>query len=373
MAAKSMKDLMALALKTCDVKEASVMSESKFFSSYETTRTTIPAINIALSGAIDGGFASGLATVAGPSKHFKTSIVLLIASAYLKKHEDAIIVFFDSEFGASLDYFRSFGIDPTRVVHIPMVSVEELRSSMLKLLEGFQRGDKVFFMVDSIGNLASNKETNDALADKDSADMTRAKTLKSFGRIITPRLRIKDLPCFIVGHTYDTMEMYSKKVLSGGTGIMYSSGMVIFIGRQQEKADKEVLGYNFILTIEKSRFVREQSKIPLEVRFDGGISKWSGLIDIAMEAGFVTKPKVGWYARSTPNPSDGGDPIAEEKLWRLKDTNCSEFWKPILQNKDFSAWIENKYRIAQQDMISDEELDAEAEAAYADAMKEIDE
>lgn len=93
----------------------SVLSESKFFTEKDMVPTDVPMINVALSGSMDGGLAPGLTVLAGPSKHFKTSFALIMASAYLKQYEDAVLLFYDSEFGSPQDYFKSFEIDTSRV------------------------------------------------------------------------------------------------------------------------------------------------------------------------------------------------------------------------------------------------------------------
>ena len=107
-------------------------------------------------------------------------------------------------------------------------------------------------------------------------------------------MTIKDIPAVVINHTYKEIGLYPKDIVSGGTGIYYSADNIFIIGRQQEKQGADVVGYNFIINVEKSRFVREKSKIPVEVKFDGGISKWSGLLDMALESGHVVKPSNGY-------------------------------------------------------------------------------
>src|SRR5690606_20064726 len=126
----------------------------------------------------------GLLLVAGPSKHFKSSISLVMAAAYMKKYSDAVLMFYDSEFGSPKSYFQAFGIDTNRVLHTPITNIEELKFDIMGQLEQIQRGDKVIFLIDSIGNLASKKEVEDALNEKSVADMSRAKQLKSLFRMI---------------------------------------------------------------------------------------------------------------------------------------------------------------------------------------------
>lgn len=339
------KALLERLKKTSTIKESEILEDSKFFNQKDLCTTDIPMLNVAQSGEMGGGFASGLTVWAGPSKHFKTSFVLTNAKAYLDKYDDAILMFYDSEFGTPQSYFDSFGIDASRVFHTPITDIEQLKFDIMQQINSFQRGDHIFIAIDSIGNLASKKEVEDALEGKSVGDMTRAKQLKSLFRMITPHLTIKDIPCHVVNHTYKTQEMYSKDVVSGGTGIYYSADNIYIIGRQQDKDGDELLGYNFIINVDKSRFVREKSKIPICVSFDKGISKWSGMLDVAMELGFVTKPKVGWYTR----PGIEGD-----KMWRIKDTNSKDFWLPILKKPDFAEAVKAKYQLSQGEMINAE-------------------
>lgn len=152
-------------------------------------------------------------------------------------------------------------------------------------------------------------------------------------------------------------------VVTHNTGIMYSSDNVYIIGRQQEKPKDELLGYNFIINVEKSRFVREKSKIPIEVSFEGGISKWSGLLDMALESGHVIKPSNGWYQRVDMTTGEA----IEGKL-RKKDTYTKEFWLPVLRDPTFTAWISNRYTISNVEGIMEDELSEEGlEQAYEQA------
>lgn len=325
-------------------KMSGVLSESKFFNDKDLIRTRVPILNLAMSGELDGGLSPGLTVLAGPSKHFKSNLSLVLVSAYMRKYSDAVCLFFDNEFGSTPGYFESQGVDIDRVIHCPFKNIEELKFDMIKKLEAINRGDRVIVFVDSIGNAASKKEVDDAIDEKAVSDMTRAKQIKSLTRMITPYLTTADIPCLMVAHTYDTQEMYSKKVVSGGTGIMYSSDTVIIIGRQQEKDGKELLGYNFILNIEKSRFVKEQSKLPLEVTFQGGINTYSGMLDIAIDVGFVVKPSNGWFSRGFLDV-ESGEMIYEERKWRRADTSTAEFWKPLFMHTPFKTACSEAFKL----------------------------
>ncbi len=339
--------------KNSTIKDTAILSASKFFQKKDMIATSIPVINVALSGRFDGGLTPGLTMWAGPSKHFKTAFSLLMAKAYQDKYKDAVVLFYDSEFGTPQSYFDAFGIDTERVVHTPITDVEQLKFDIMQQLQNIERGDRVIIVIDSIGNLASKKEVEDALDGKSVADMSRAKQMKSLFRMVTPHLTLKDIPCVVVNHTYMEIGMFPKAIVGGGTGSYYSADNIFILGRQQEKEGTEVVGYNFIINVEKSRYVKEKSKIPVSVSFDGGISKWSGLLDLALESGHVIKPSNGWYSKV-----DKETGVIEDKKYRIKDTDTKEFWMPILQTKSFYDFVKDKYSIGQIEMVTDESIDA---------------
>ena len=332
--------------KNSKLKNTEVLSESKFFNDKDMVQTDVPMVNVALSGSIDGGLAPGLTVLAGPSKHFKTSFALLMASAYMKKYPEAVMLFYDSEFGSPQSYFKQFGIDTSRVLHTPITNVEELKFDMINQLEAIERGEKVIIVIDSIGNLASKKEMEDALNEKSVADMSRAKALKGLFRMTTPYLTMRDIPLIAVNHTYQEIGLFPKAVVSGGTGIYYSSDNIWIIGRQQEKKGTEITGYNFVINVEKSRFVREKSKIPISVTWEGGIETYSGLLEVAIEGGYVVKPQNGWYSKVDRSTGE-----VEDKKVRLAQTLEKDFWTDIFAKTDFEDYIKNKYEVGHADMI----------------------
>ena len=202
--------------KNSTIKETELLSESKFFNEKDMIPTPVPVLNVALSGSLNGGLAPGLTVFAGPSKHFKSAFSLLLAKSYLNKYEDAVVLFYDSEFGSPQSYFESFGIPTDRVLHTPITDIEQLKHDCMAQLNDIARNDRVIIVVDSIGNLASKKEVEDAIEGKSVADMSRAKQLKSLFRMITPHLTIKNIPMVVVNHTYKEIGMFPKDVVSGG-------------------------------------------------------------------------------------------------------------------------------------------------------------
>lgn len=230
-------------LKSSKLDGANYLEDSELFTEKDMIPTPVLNLNVALSSRVDGGLSSGLTMLAGESKTFKTMFGLLLMSAYLKKYPDAIALFYDSEFGSPPDYLKNFGIDMSRVVHSPIMNIEDLKFDMVNQLENIDRKDKVFVFIDSVGNLASKKEIEDAFDEKSVADMTRAKQLKSFFRMVTPYLTIKDIPMVVVNHTYKSIGMFPTDVIGGGTGSLYSSNTAIIVKKSRLKKVR-----NFLVT-----------------------------------------------------------------------------------------------------------------------------
>jgi RecA/RadA recombinase len=340
--------------KNSKIKTTEVLADSKFFNEKDMVATDVPMVNVALSGSVDGGVSPGLTVLAGPSKHFKTSFALLMASAYLNAKKDAIILFYDSEFGSPQSYFQQFGIDPARVLHTPVANVEELKFDLINQLEEIDRKDDVIVVIDSIGNLASKKELEDAINEKSVADMSRAKALKGLFRMCTPYLTMKNIPMLAVNHTYQEIGLFPKAVVSGGTGIYYSADNIWILGRQQDKKGTEVQGYHFVINVEKSRYVKEKSKIPITVSWDGGVRSYSGLLDVALAGGYVVKPSNGWYATVDMETGEIGGKV------RYDQTLEKEFWDPIFSNTDFKDFIKKQYSIGHQSLVDMDEIVVEA-------------
>ena len=326
---------------------ATMIADSVSYKDRDFIQTDIPIVNLSFSGKINnGGIVSGLTVFAGESRTYKTLLALYCLKAYLNKYDDAIAIIYDSEFSITPDYLATHRIPEDRVIHIPIENIEQFKFDVVKRLQAVSRGDKVFFMLDSLGMLPSIKELEDAANEKSVADMTRAKAIRSLVRMITPILSIKDIPFFVINHTYQTMELYSKTIVSGGQAVMLAANQIFIITRAQEKEDDELVGYRFTINIEKSRFVRSKAKFPLIVTFEEGINQWSGLLEIALDVGYITKPKKGTYVVNLPQ-------YANKEFKESALINNSDVWDQLIMVKDFEDKVTNKYKLGSTDVRED--------------------
>ena len=170
----------------------------------------------------------------------------------------------------------------------------------------------------------------------------KIKSIKSVGKRKVYDLSVENAEHYIL----------ENGVVTHNTGSYYSADNIFILGRQQDKdkASSEILGYDFIINVEKSRYVKEKSKIPISVSFEGGINKWSALLDLALESGHVVKPKVGWYSKTNVETGE-----IQDKLYREADTNSKDFWSDILADVKFQEFVRNKYKISNGQIMEKEE------------------
>lgn len=363
-------------MKNSSVKETTYVGQAKFYKNNETVPTAVPMINVALSGDMDGGVTPGVTMIAGPSRHFKTLFGLIMVKAFLDKYPDGAVLFFNNEYGSPEAYFKGLDIDTSRVIETPFDDIEMLKQETIKQLDFLNGKEKVMIFIDSIGMVASRKELDDVREEKVVGDMTRAKQMKAYWRMVTPILKRKSVPLVAINHSYQTQEMYSKSVVSGGTGGVYAADNIWIIGRQQETGDvktadgkkkKAVTGYSFIINVEKSRFVKEKSKIPVTVLLEGGLSKWSGLFDIALQEGYIVSPSKGYFA--TVNRLTGE--VSEEKFRRSAVADSSTFWESFLKTTDFKEHVKKMFTLGTGPLLStdtgaDEDLGEDDDEDIAD-------
>lgn len=167
-------------------------------------------------------------------------------------------------------------------------------------------------------------------------------------------MKIKSIEPIGKKYVYDIETESHSYVLANGvkthnSGALYSADDVFIVGKRQVKDGSTLVGWQFILNVEKSRSIREKSAIPFEVTYEGGIDTYSGLLDIALITGHVTRPKMGWYTR----PMIEGD-----KNWRKKDTSTKEFWDPLLSDESFKAAVHDLYKLNGGNQLLQQKMDA---------------
>jgi len=336
-------------LSSGSIKDAFLLSESPYFSEKDIIHTELPILNAALSGSLSGGLVTGLTVVAGPSKSFKTLLGLYMMKAYMTQYPDAVALFYDSEFGTTPEYMKSIGLDTKRIIHMAPEHLEAVKFDIAKRLSKVERGEeKVFILIDSLSNFTTKKEHEDADKENTAKDMQRQQSIRAFLRLLSHHVTVKDLPAVVINHVYQTQEMYSKTIVTGGTAVTYLANQVLVITKAIAKDGDEIVGNDFTITIDKSRFVKEKSKFTFRVVHNKGIEKYSGLWDLAIQAGVVKEVTKGWY--SAPG---------YDKNRRKEIEGDQLLWESLLEDKDLEQYVQDKYKLTFETKHSEISLDGE--------------
>lgn len=263
------------------------------------------ALNAGLSGSIYGGMPNNKAfALAGEESTGKSFYALSIAMNFQETYKKGAVICFETE-GAldntkqTTDMLKSRGIDTDRFYLVPVVTIQEFRTQCAKILDEYLATPKedrypMMFILDSLGNLSTNKEVSDISEGKDTRDMTRTQLIRGAFRVLTLKMNRARVPMIVTNHTYDVIGAYfPTKEMSGGGGLKYAASIIAFLSKSKAKegdaADGELIGAKITVKIDKSRFTREEKKIATVLNHTKGLDKYYGLLEIAEEGGVVTK------------------------------------------------------------------------------------
>jgi RecA/RadA recombinase len=223
-----------------------------------------------------------------------------VVKNFLDNHPDGYCLYFDTEAAITKSLLESRGIDIQRTVVINVVTVEEFRSKALKAVDIYLKkpeGERkpCMFVLDSLGMLSTNKEIGDALAEKDSRDMTKAQLIKGAFRMLTLKLGQASIPMIVTNHTYESMSLYGGKQMSGGSGLQYASSTIIYLSKSKEKDGTEVVGNIIRCKTQKSRLSKENQEVQVRLYYDErGLDRYYGLLELGETAG-LWKNVAGRY------------------------------------------------------------------------------
>jgi RecA/RadA recombinase len=261
--------------------------------------TGVLLFNGQLSGTIFGGAPNNKIVVfAGPAATGKTFFILALIKHFLDTHKESGVMFFESEGAITKDMMVSRGIDVSRVYVIPIETVQDLRTQSLKMLrvvKNTAEDDRrpLMFVCDSLGMLSTQKEMEDSEEGKATADMTRARLIKSAFRTITLKLGVLGIPFFITNHVYDTQGLFSHKVQSGGSGVSYANSLSVFLSKSKDKVGTEVVGAILHCKLEKGRLTKENTVIDVSLDYGAGLDRYYGLIELGLKYDLFKKVKEG--------------------------------------------------------------------------------
>ena len=252
-------------------------------------------LNKLMSGSVRRGVPVGrVVTFAGDSGTGKS----LLAACCMREAQKQgfFCIVFDSEAALDKNFLSNLGVDTSKLAIMNTDTVEEFRLKMVKILEGIT-DEKVLFVLDSMGNLATKKELNDALDGKSASDMgLKAKSLRATFRVISNMINKKNASLIVTNHTYTDASGYiPMQVMSAGKGLFYNSSIVMMLTKARLKDGKEQVGITIKVKTEKNRFVPPFKMIGLDLNFVTGMTRFTGLLDVLVDQGLITRAG-SWYS-----------------------------------------------------------------------------
>ena len=258
--------------------------------------------NALVSGDLYGGFSGNKITaIAGESSTGKTFFSLAVVSNFLDNHPDGVVLYFDTESAITRSLLESRNVDTQRVVVLNVVTIEEFRTKALQAVDKYLKYPEderqpMLFVLDSLGMLSTEKEINDALADKNVRDMTKSQLVKGAFRMLTLKLGQAKIPLLVTNHTYDVIGSYvPTKEMGGGSGLKYAASTIIYLSKSKEKDGKEVIGNIIKAKTAKSRLSKENQEVQIRLYYDErGLDRYFGLLELG-ELGGMWKNVAGRY------------------------------------------------------------------------------
>jgi RecA/RadA recombinase len=359
--------------------DACFLSENALSNFTECYDTGCYALNAILTGDLrNGGVPQGrIIGFSGESGTGKTLITGKILANAQKK--GVIPVIFDSEIAVDKNSVRGVGLDPEKVKYVPIDTIEKCRNQVGALLDKVianKQHGKIIICIDSLGNLASQKELDDALKDKSAVDMgMRAKALKSMLRTLTYKAAKAQVSIIFVNHTYsDPAAMYPSLIKSqaGGSGPVYMASILVQLAKRNEKAGEgefgnvednklseanKYSGVTLRALTAKNRFIPQFLEIEMYLSFKSGLNKYSGLLAMATARGIVEQNGATYTVGVDGGKYKKGDKLGYAKNFTKDASFYEEFIIPAL---DKALKTDYRYHQASDDLVDDVvEQDAE--------------
>ncbi len=210
-----------------------------------------------------------------------------IVKKFLDQNPKSVVIYFESESAITKTMITERGIDPKRMVIMPVTTVQEFRTDSLKVLDTYLLQDEsertpLFLCLDSLGMLSTTKEVEDTADGKETRDMTRAQVLKAAFRVLTLKLGRAKVPMIITNHTYDVVgSMFPTKEMGGGSGLKYAASSIVYLSKKKEKDGTEVIGNIVHCKNHKSRLTVENRMVDVRLTYEKGLDPYYGLLELA--------------------------------------------------------------------------------------------
>jgi len=256
------------------------------------------SLNALLSGSIYGGLPANKVTAfAGEPSTGKTFFAINICKQFLRDNPKGFVFYFESESAISKQMLEERGVDTKRIAIMPVATIQEFRTQAVKILDKFleQKGERLpmILVVDSLGNLSTEKEMSDIADGKDTRDMTRAQLVRGAFRVLTLKMGKAKVALIVTNHVYDVVGAYiPTKKMGGGSGLEYAASTIIYLSKKKDKQlDDEDGRTGAVITAhtKKARLTIEDKKVETWLNYADGLDTYYGLLELAEKHDIIKK------------------------------------------------------------------------------------
>jgi RecA/RadA recombinase len=253
--------------------------------------TGVYLVDAAMSGRLlNGGIATNRISVFAGESGAGKSFMCFSCAKHAQKAGYSVI-YIDTENAIDLEDLPKYGVDNSidKFRLVRSNKVEDVNILLTQLVDDLKEQKlagyelpKLLIVIDSLGQMASNKEKSDLLKGDIKQDMTKAKALGSLFRSINTDLGYLDIPLLVANHTYLTMDLFPKSVMKGGNGLLYSASVIGMMSKSQLKTGEEddmdlgASGISVLFKTQKSRLAKPK-KIRFDISFAHGMNPYTGL------------------------------------------------------------------------------------------------
>jgi len=330
------------------------------------------ALNYIMSGSFDDGLPSGqLTEIHGDPSTGKSLLLYNIIANFLIKYPKGVVILDDAE-QAYVQYLGSkLQIDESRLIKISSATIEDHmnmvfrggqiinqvndESDEIEVADPIIRKllsagvTQILIAIDSIAVLSTKHEQAVGL---DKPDLSKAKVLKALLRVAVPYIKKYKLTYIITNHLIYKIgsQIPNQKVTPGGGGIVYQSSIrlgMTYTGKLKVKDTNLIAGVKSRVTTVKNRFAPPFRQADMEILFNAGISKYSGLVSLLTNMGVLKMTSGGWYT------------IIDTDM-KFQQKHLSEKWEEIRKLIEAKGILQRKQEVVDYvdpNVITQDQLD----------------
>ena len=291
-------------------------------------------LNRAISGSFFRGIPQGRVTgLVGPSGAGKSFLLSNLMAA--AQREGAHVVAIDSENALDDDFVRAIGVNPDEnYTYVPVMTIPQVTKVVASLIKGYlseygadnPEAPQLLIGIDSLDMLMTETEDANFTKGVTKGDQgQRNKQLKAMLRTFVQSIKRLNISIVVTDGVYKNQDvMNGEGLYIAKEAIRFSLSQIVMLTKLKLKdaGSSEVKGIRMKCEGFKTRFTKPFQKVVVEVPYDEVMDPLSGLLEVALELGVLTKrgsrysiagEDTYWYAKDIADRSDEIIDLAEKK------------------------------------------------------------